>query len=622
MVTTPKILSFDCEATIHAKGNPFSSNNKLCCVGVYDGVESLYFDVEHSGLPYGDSLRRLREILESAELLVGFNIKYDMHWIRRYIPDITFPAIWDCQLGEFLLHDQRNPYPSLEWAATHYEIGTKPDIIATDYWNRGIDTDLVPRDVLEERVTEDARLTYLLYLKQKDHLHEAGKLPLFRTQCADAKVLAEMEYNGMRFDRSTAERLANETSVKLNEVECSLAVLADSTLVNWNSPHHVSAVLYGGSIPYPSTETVCKILKSGKVKQYERKCQALANFPRLVDPLPNTESIVKGSTRKVWSTAEPVLRSLRARGTAAKIIKLLLEQSELDKLRSTYYLGLPQLHAEMAWSGDDLHGTFNQCVARTGRLSSSKPNLQNFATAIKPLFTSRNGCLINTDAKGLEWVCAAYLSGDATAAREIWDGVDHHEENRKTFGLPSRLIAKVFMFRLIYGGGSWSYAHDPDFTEVSRSESFWQDVIDKTYLKYKGLQKWHANLVREVVDTGGLHMPTGRRYRFERVNGEWPRTQILNYPVQGFGADLLSIIRIALYKRMKKLNLQSLLVCTVHDSILIDAFENEKDIIFNLIEDVFRDLPHNFKRVFGVDFNLPLRCETSIGKDWGNMEVI
>jgi DNA polymerase I-like protein with 3'-5' exonuclease and polymerase domains len=73
---------------------------------------------------------------------------------------------------------------------------------------------------------------------------------------------------------------------------------------------------------------------------------------------------------------------------------------------------------------------------------------------------------------------------------------------------------------------------------------------------------------------------------------------------------------------MRKLNLKSLLTCTVHDSILLDAFNEEKDIICKLIKYVFTDLNSNFKRIFGVDFTLPLKGEISIGTNWGDMETV
>src|SRR4030042_1944467 len=216
--------------------------------------------------------------------------------------------------------------------------------------------------------------------------------------------------------------------------------------------------------------------------------------------------------------------------------------------------------------------------------------------------------IIQGDAKSLEWVLGSYLSKDKVAYQEIFDGIDMHTSNQVAFGLPSRLIAKVFVFRLMYGGSAYSYAHDPDFTDVSKSEKYWQNVIDKFYSKYKGLAKWHTQIVQEVTTTGQLVMPTGRIYQYERNSrGEWPETTIKNYPVQGLGADVMSIARISFFRRFKDLDIEGVQVNTVHDSIVVDVPEHEVQRVVKLFHDVFNDLPLNFERVFKVPFDLPLR---------------
>ena len=118
--------------------------------------------------------------------------------------------------------------------------------------------------------------------------------------------------------------------------------------------------------------------------------------------------------------------------------------------------------------------------------------------------------LLQADAKALEWVCASYLSQDKVAYDEIWNNIDQHTDNQNRFGLPSRLIAKTFVFRLIYGGSAYSYANDTNFTSVSNSESFWQDVIDEFYKKYKGLNQWHKEIVAKAMRDRKITMPTGR----------------------------------------------------------------------------------------------------------------
>jgi len=234
--------------------------------------------------------------------------------------------------------------------------------------------------------------------------------------------------------------------------------------------------------------------------------------------------------------------------------------------------------------------------------------------------------LIQGDASALEWRCAAYLSQDQIAMKEIYDNIDQHTDNQLRFGLPSRLIAKTFVFRLIYGGSAYSYANDPNFAEVSKSEKFWQGVIDEFYNKYKGLHKWHTKLMQEATTTKKVILPTGRIYQFEpelrRGEKVFPRTTILNYPVQGLGADLMTIARVSLYNRMRKLNYEKArLVNTVHDSIIIDCDRSHTDSLAKTMLNVFEDVPKNFQKMFGTEFNLPMKAEVQVGSNWKDMEI-
>lgn len=234
--------------------------------------------------------------------------------------------------------------------------------------------------------------------------------------------------------------------------------------------------------------------------------------------------------------------------------------------------------------------------------------------------------LLQADAKQLEWVGATYLSQDSTAIEEIWKSVDQHADNQQRFGLPSRLIAKTFVFRLIYGGSAYSYANDPNFKDIG-GEDFWQGVINQFYDKYKGLAQWHKDIFDTAKRDRKLVMPTGRVYNYEPDlkygKAQWPRTKILNYPVQGLGADLMAIARVSLKNRIKGME-DIFLVNTVHDSIIIDFNHHKHDPVelVRLVDKCFNDVPLNFKKLFGVEFNLPMRVECEVGNDWGNMNKI
>ncbi len=239
--------------------------------------------------------------------------------------------------------------------------------------------------------------------------------------------------------------------------------------------------------------------------------------------------------------------------------------------------------------------------------------------------------LIECDGKSLEWVCAAYLSQDKVAKQELAEGLDIHANNQKDLALPDRIIAKRFLFRTIYcdedNGGAYAFAGDPDYAHVSTSKKYWQQRIDAFYQKYSGLAKWHRQLLIDVGKSSGrLSMPWGREYVFLRreKNGEkhWPKTQIYNYPVQGLGAELMSIVRVSLARRLRALNVEVKLVNTVHDSVLIDTPKENVDTVVKLCKTVFMDVPGNFNRLFGLEFDVALNVEIKCGPNWGAMKVV
>lgn len=382
-----KIVTFDCETTTFAKGNPFSRRNKLCYVGIDSDDTYVAYDIEYSNNPYGHVLPAIKHTLESADLVVGFNLKFDLHWIKRYVPTIIFPSrVWDCQLAHFILNAQRQPYPSLDEVLASHELPPKLDIVRTEYWDNGIDTPDVPESILEEYLAVDVERTKQVYEIQLQQFNEGDPalFALFRLQCVDLLTLQEMEFEGMWYDMEESSKLAVETENRIIDIDRCLSDIVVEPC-NWNSPQHISAALYGGSLSVDVRVPTERVLKDGTIKKGEKWGTVTYNMPPLVKPVKNSEGLKDG----VWSVSEPILRSLRPTGKAKKLIELLLERSVLKKLLSTYYQGILEIFQKKDWEPSILHGQFNQCVAATGRLSSSNPNLQNFATTIKSLFKSR-----------------------------------------------------------------------------------------------------------------------------------------------------------------------------------------------------------------------------------------
>ena len=156
--------------------------------------------------------------------------------------------------------------------------------------------------------------------------------------------------------------------------------------------------------------------------------------------------------------------------------------------------------------------------------------------------------IVNCDVKSLELVVFADLTQDVVMSDEIRNKKDLHANNQNDFGLPDRITAKRFVFKLIYGATAYGFATDPDFIPLGFSERRWQEVIDSFYRKYYGGAAWHKRIISEAQTTGRLTIPSGRYYPFspiikpdgsyarDRDGGlKWPITQIKNYPVKRSG---------------------------------------------------------------------------------------
>jgi DNA polymerase I-like protein with 3'-5' exonuclease and polymerase domains len=232
--------------------------------------------------------------------------------------------------------------------------------------------------------------------------------------------------------------------------------------------------------------------------------------------------------------------------------------------------------------------------------------------------------LIQIDAAQLEWRVLAWLAGDSVALREINDGIDFHAENQALFGLPSRLIAKIYLFRTIYRGSGWSFANDSNFMGVSQDSDFWDDLNEKFYRKYKGIDQCHLRWGQTVAAKKPIISPFGREWLVDlKPDGSLPWTVLTNYPVQGTGADIMMIARISLMRRLRNLlSTRALLVSTVHDSIVLDCPTEEVPSIGGLAVDVFNDIPGNVKKLYGIDLPCPFPGEVKVGYNLKEMQKL
>ena len=355
-------------------------------LGLRIGPVNYIWNIEYDLTPYNTDLESIQGFLDQVDTLVGFNLKFDLAWLRRYGLNFDHCTMWDCQLGEFVHTNQQERLPSLEGCLSKYGLGHKLDIVKTEYWERGIDTPNVPWDILEEYLVSDLELTDKLYKWQLDNIPKS-KRNLLKLQNKDLVVLLEMEGTGLLVDW---QGLSTAAQARRLELEETLDKLRDFTgdwpYFNPDSPEHISALLYGGSITAKvSTEyehTYKTGPKKGTVVPRNRWHEETKDFTRLVAPLKGSELKKEG----LWSTDEPTLRQLPK---PKKLIDLLLHRAALTQLLGTYYDGFTKIYTDMDWRDDVLHGTLNMCIARTSRLSASKPNQQNIAEEIFAYIRSR-----------------------------------------------------------------------------------------------------------------------------------------------------------------------------------------------------------------------------------------
>lgn len=238
--------------------------------------------------------------------------------------------------------------------------------------------------------------------------------------------------------------------------------------------------------------------------------------------------------------------------------------------------------------------------------------------------------LIQADASQLEWRVILELSRDPVGIQEIVDQLDVHSINQAAFKLPTRTIAKIYLFRTIYNRGKgYAFTVDPEFMQVSTSVKFWDEVGKKFYEKYNGIDRVHLEWGDLVLHGQPIVGPLGRYWPIDmqtdyQGNAKIPWTMLTNYPVQGTGADVMMIARVSFWNRLKKKPYFSevKLVSTVHDSIVVDTPSQYVDDLASLFYEVFRDIPENIMKIFKYDWVVPLDCECKVGFNLKDMQKL
>lgn len=320
--------------------------------------------------------------MRQADLVVGANFKHDVGVLRKVGVDFSGVKVWDVQLAEFLLSRQTHKFPSLNLICEKYGIPKKLDVVKTEYWEKGIETEDVPWPILSEYAAHDAAVTLQCAEKQMEEMN-----PRMQTLCRlmgqDLLILQEMEHNGITYDEELCKKKSVELDNEISKIKEELSSIYSHIPINWSSGDDVSSFLYGGVVVEEVKEHIGFFKTGAKAGQPKYKNGVIEHqLPRLFEPIKGSELKKEG----FYETNEGVLKKLK--GPHKSVVDKLLRLSKLEKLNGTYYKGLPKLNEEMHWPKGKLHGQLNQTLAGTGRLSSSKPNQQNFASELQDIFIS------------------------------------------------------------------------------------------------------------------------------------------------------------------------------------------------------------------------------------------
>ena len=228
------------------------------------------------------------------------------------------------------------------------------------------------------------------------------------------------------------------------------------------------------------------------------------------------------------------------------------------------------------------------------------------------------GLILEADFAQLEFRVAGELSGDAQIKADVDAKYDVHSFTAKTLTeagqSTNRQGAKPHTFKPLYGGTSGTYAEQAYYKAFAE--------------KYAGVTEWHQRLLREAVSYHVITIPSGRQYAFPYAKrmpwgGVTNATQIKNYGVQGFAtADIVPCSVISIWHALRRAKLKSILINTVHDSVVLDVYPGELDQVARITHECMVNTKSEMLRRYNYIMKLDLEAELKVGPNWLDNEVI
>ena len=321
-------------------------------------------------------------------------------------------------------------------------------------------------------------------------------------------------------------------------------------------------------------------------------------------------------TKTGYSTAADVLEKLAA---DCPMVADVLEYRQLAKLKSTYADGL----AAFIDKDDRIHTTFNQTITATGRLSSTDPNLQNIpmrmelGRKIRKVFVPKEGyCFTDADYSQIELRILAHMSGDEQLIDAYRMHADIHRITAsQVFHIPfdevtdlQRRNAKAVNFGIVYGISSFGLSQDLSITRKEASE-----YIEQYFATYPGVKNFLDKAVLDAKKNGYITTMFGRRRPVpELSSGNFMQRSFgervaMNSPIQGTAADIIKIAMIKVHERLRREKLKSRLILQVHDELLIETCEEEKEQVKAILEE---------EMVYATELSVKLEVDLHTGSDW------
>lgn len=512
-------------------------------------------------LPFENANKNLiREILTNQDLLkIGYDFKTDLLLLKSNDLEIN-GLLFDNQIAHYLI-DSEVSHDFLR--------------LCENYLHKNV--------VLNIKSDEEKGLyaimnigLYELFSKEINAKYESL---YYEMEALLIKVLAEMEFNGVKVSNEVLSGLSSAMQQEMQEIENKVFQLAGVGF-NLNSPQQLGHILFNVLKLDPDAK---RTKKSGQ-----------------------------------YSTNEEVLTRLAEKHEIARMI---LEYREIQKLRSTY---TDALQSMVNPNSGMIHTTYEQAVASTGRLSSRNPNLQNIPVRtergrrIRKAFVARgeNRFILSADYSQIELRVVAHVSADQAMMEAFREGKDIHTSTAaRVFNvLPEnvnpdmRRKAKEVNFGIIYGISSWGLSQRLGIPKKEGAE-----IIENYFKNFPGIKNYMDESIEKARKLGYAETLFGRRRYLRDIHSvnamqrAFAERNAINAPIQGTAADIIKLAMIKIHHSLKQGNFKSLMIMQVHDELVFDVVEDELEEIQLLVREGMEKV---------VSLNVPLVVDIGIAENW------